>query len=654
MLRKSVCRHSNVLLLIGFVSLHSTSGYGGELTDLSLDQLMSVKIVSATQREEKKINLPASVVVISGDALQYQGADNLAQVLSQVSSVLVRSQPGDFPMYSTAIRGNSSDFMSNRTLIMIDGVPVFNPNSGFDPSWIPVSVIERVEIVKGPASALYGANAFGGVINVITRSGSKFADHSTEIQANLRYTSYPVESTRRLTTSPSLSLGGIGEGWQYFFSGQVSHEPDALTYTGNTNLDAFGKATIRATENIEVTVSSLFSSDQNQIAVANSSEPVENKFVHLSTVTKYKPHQDLEVNLKLHLNTFRHYLDYTDALDSYENEATSYGATAQVSAVPFSNHFFLAGTSVVRDSGLLETKGYDYSTFPPTTSPAGWQDKHQTTYSVYMQDQYTGFGKLFPLIGIRYDKNSLYGHAISPRAGLSFAMNDSVSIYTAVGRAFRAPIFNESYINGFSKIGNPDLKAETATTYEIGLKMGFQATQNQLSFFSENIKKKINLVPSGSFSTYANSREAWIHGVELEGSIAVGGGFRPFYDFTLLNSGDGTGKQLEKTAQRKGIVGAEYSISSWDLRYSVHHEGPAYFANSNPAIASDRDGRVRVPQFTVMNLQASTLLGTSNKITFYLNNFTNRRYKEGFSSFVNQDGLWSPGIALGAILKLQF
>lgn len=644
------------LLIIFFLDVPISQAAATEtpLYDLSLDELMDVAIVSATQRQEKVKDLPASVTVIQRDAIAFRGAQNLAEVLRETSAVLVRKAPGNFPAYTVAIRGNTADFMNNRTLILIDGVQAFNPNSGFDPSWIPVSIIERIEIVKGPVSALYGANAFGGVINVITRSGAEFKNHNFDVREQLQVENDPVGNNRQLIHAPAVSAGNSGQAWTYFFAGESVKGPSNRSYSGFSNLDAFGKATYKASDRLQFTLSSLVSDDKSQIANTNVFDPIENLFIQAVALAKYEVNSTTGVELRFFVNDFSHTLKYTDALVDYKNDANTYGASAQVSVEPIEHHQLRIGLGFGRDRGFLSTKGYDYTVVPPVANSAGWTERTQRTYSAYLQHQYTGWERFRPLLGVRFDHNSQYGDSFSPRAGLSYKASDIFSVYGAFGRAFRAPVFNESYINGFGKIGNPNLRPEIGSTFELGVKAALNKWDNGLTVFREGVRDKVELVTSGGSSTYVNMRNTHIYGVEFEGAVAVGERLRPFYSATFLDTDNGTGRRIDSAAHRKVVVGTHYRLGSWDLRYSLIHDGPVHVPNTSTTVVSDADGRVQVPAFTTMNIEGATSVTKFLRLMLFANNFTNHKHKEMYSSYVLDAGLWDPGLSAGLRLQAKF
>jgi outer membrane receptor for ferrienterochelin and colicins len=651
-------RRLSILFLILFV--FSTTVHGQELWDKSLEELVNIKVVSATRMEATALHLPSVVTVLSEEELSRWGAENLADGLRMAAGMQIRKSPADFPQYSASVRGNSADFLNIRTLFMIDGVPVRNPNAGFDPGWIPLSIVKQVEIVKGPASNLYGANAFGGVVNVITKDGENMNDEGKwGADASLDYHTQRdvVKNSYVGGASGHLCLGKSEDALDSFISAQVSdvNNRDG-TFPGHQYQDVFGKLRYRLSDNVEILSSTLLSYDRNQVALTNTDAPIQNDFIHAALSANVRVDEQSNLSLTGHFSQFNHYLNYTDSLDKYDNQGRVSGLSSQYTTRWDQNHSLVIGAEFAEEKGSLETMENDYTTFPPTLKKAGWSPKIQNTYGVYSQYQYTGWDQYLPMFGIRYDTNSTYGSAVSPRVALSYLASDNTTFYSSIGSGFRAPVFNETEIQGFGKLGNPNLKPEYTVTYEVGAKSVYLTTQNAISVFKEDISRKISLepVPSTNLSTYANDGSASITGIEIDGAYKPASNFRIFYNTTLLRTDTGSHQQMDRVAEQKFVLGSNWTLKSWTLDLAAVHESEMFFYNSNASIPSDSQGRVFLPSITTVNLQVKKQLSMKTFGTVYINNLTDQTYKEIFSPFIVQDGLYLPGRSFGFKLNSQF
>ena len=142
--------------------------------------------------------------------------------------------------------------------------------------------------------------------------------------------------------------------------------------------------------------------------------------------------------------------------------------------------------------------------------------------------------------------------------------------------------------------------------------------------------------------------------MELEGTFSLLPGLRPFYNATFLSTDNGNGKRIETAIHRKIVVGVNHTLAAWEFKYSLFHEGDQFFYNSNSQITSDSEGRVWRAPITTLNFQVSKKRSSRGSIEFFVNNLTDRRYKESFSDFLIQDGTWMPRITLGTTLKVYF
>lgn len=642
------------------LSFFSATAHSQELWDKSLEELVNIKVVSATRTEATSLHLPSVVTVLSEEELSRWGAENLADGLRTAAGMQVRKSPADFPQYSANVRGNSADFLNIRTLFMIDGVPVRNPNAGFDPGWIPLSIIKRVEIVKGPASNLYGANAFGGVVNVITKSGEDLNENRNfGADASLAYRNQKdvAKGGNVGGTSGHLSLGKEEGALDSFFSAQSSatNNTDG-SYQGQQYQDVFGKLRYRLSDDVELKSSALLSYDRNQVALADTDSPIKNDFIHASLSANVKMNEQSNLSLTGHFSQFNHFLKYTDSLDKYDNQGRVYGFSSQYSTEWGQNHSLLAGVEFAEEKGSLETKENDYATFPPTLKTAGWNPKSENTFGVYSQYEYTGWSQYLPMIGIRYDTNSTYGSAVSPRVALSYLANENTTYYGSIGSGFRAPVFNETEIQGFGKLGNSNLKPEYTITSEVGMKTVYLKAQNAISFFKEDISQIISLqpLPGSTLKTYANDGSGSISGVEIDGAYKPISNFRIFYNTTLLRTETGLHQRIERMAEQTYVLGANWILNKWSFDLAMHHESEVFFYNTNAAIPSDSQGRVFLPSITTADFQIKRQLSAKTFGTFYISNLTDQSYKEIFSPFVIQDGLYLPGRTFGIKLISQF
>ena len=623
-----------------------------DVSEMSLEELLNAQVYSATKRSTEALKVSSHVTVISGEELTKWGAQNLAEGLRFAPGISVREAPGDFPRFQISLRGNSSDFLNVRTLFLIDGVPVRNPNAGFDPAWIPLSIVKRVEIVKGANSSLWGANAFGGIINVITKSGGEYGKGGGDLKAGYELRHDHLQN--KLIGGENLS-GTWGQELSkvdYVVSAQYDRAgKSGQNYSGHTYQDVFGKMSYQASDKLALSATSLVSFDRNQQGLLNADEPMESDMAHVTASADYNIDKGSNIRITGFTNTFRHYLNYSDDLEKSDNSAIAAGVQTQYSTER-DKHAFIGGLDFIYEAGELDTLANDFSTFPPVIQEAGWDKRHQNTFSGYGQYEYHGWEKLRPIAGLRYDNNSLYGDALSPRVGFSYLINENYNLFSSIGRAFRAPVFNETHINGYGKVGDKNLNPEWITTYEVGLKSVSVKSQYTLSLFKQDLSDKIDLefIDPGnpnSLQTYHNQGGNEITGIELEGSYALHSNLRTFYNILFLEVDDEGDQLTERIVEKRFVLGMEWTVETWMLGLIGLHEGKQFYFNTNSSIEDDSKNRVFVPAQTTGNIYFRKSFNPSTSFTIYMNNFTNLKYKQRFSSFIEQDALVLPGRTMG-------
>lgn len=260
---------------------------------------------------------------------------------------------------------------------------------------------------------------------------------------------------------------------------------------------------------------------------------------------------------------------------------------------------------------------------------------------------------------MRYDHNSIFGGALSPRVGVSYLKNKNINIFGSIGRGFRALTFNETHIDGYGKIGNKDLNPEITTTYEVGVKSVYQQIQNTFSIFKQDISDKIELekVTPGdpnSLETYRNGGNATIYGAELDGVYKLSSHLKAFYNGTVLGSDDGSGREIEKLIQFKLVLGLEYVKEEWSASLMGIHESEQFYYNPDSSVPDDSQDRVFVDALTLGNFQIERKMGSSLSMGLFVNNIGDHKYKEKYAPWTVQDGLYLMGRTIGVKLKANF
>lgn len=489
-------------------------------------------IVYSAAKYEQKINeAPASVTIITADQIRKYGYRTFTQVLQSV--------PGLFATYDRnydylGIRGfNRPGDYNSRVLLLIDGHrlndAIYDQAPIGTESPVDVDLIERVEIVRGPSSSLYGTNAFFGVINVITKRGRdiKGAEASWE---NSTYTS----NKGRLTYGQKLSSGleFIMSGSYYYSVGQqnlfyqefntpdqnngIAHRMDQDTFHNFFAKASYGDFTlqgghVRRKKRIPTAAfGTIFNNGRD--ATVDDRGYLDLKYQHEFA-------NQLTVKGRLYYDRYYYrgdyFIDYDPPPTLNQDFVTTDQAGGELTLVKrlFEKHKVTLG-SEFRSQFRMDQSNKDAN--PPATY---LDDKRKSNiWAFYLQDEFAITDRLILNAGFRYDHYSTFGGTVNPRAGLIYTWRDTTA-KLLYGRAFRAPNpYEQFYVGGDSNKANPDLKPEIINTYELVLEqyLGHHIRGSASGYYYE-IDKLISQIldPSDGLLVYRNGDKINAKGLEL-------------------------------------------------------------------------------------------------------------------------------------------
>lgn len=531
-----------------------------DLLDLSFEELTQVKVIIATGVEQDIKKAPSTVTLITAEDIKTTGATNLVEVLESVPGVHIkRDSFGYRPLVH--IRGGNS----HQTLLMVNGTPMKDLvwASGIFWKGLAVSSIERVEVIRGPGSALYGADASAGVINVITKTAGKIEDsiagfragsfdtQTAWIQSGGEWNDFDLGITANFSTSdghdPSIKTDA-----QSFldakFNTNASYAPANAQY-GWKNQDI--RFSI-AKGNLSFLANYVYHDDlETGMTGAGVLDPVtkaEDTRYDLDLIYKNQHFSDnWGVNAKLHYQN----LDYDSNNGFQENPPGTtladgdypYGIINNMKSSEQQALFETSGLYTgVRDHQLRIGAGYnwqdlykveqhinkgtgsdgvlllsggpivDVSNTPHAFAP----EKTRKIYYAFIQDVWSIAEDWEFTAGLRYDHYSDFGSTVNPRLALIWETTDKLTTKLMYGEAFRAPSFQELYADTSRALSNPDLDAEDSNTLELAF--SYAATKD-LSF-SLNIYnfKTSHSISRDSQRQYQNSGRHKTTGIELETS----------------------------------------------------------------------------------------------------------------------------------------
>ncbi len=450
-------------------------------------QALEPVIVTATRTENPAKEVLASVELIDGDALLRQPASDLGDALRYLPGVEAARLGGPGQQTSIFVRGTES----NHVLVLMDGLRI-NPGTIGTAAIqnIAPEFIERVEVVKGPRSTLYGSDAIGGVINVITRRG---AGDSGSVQAG--FGSFD-------TRSASLSAGFGGENAGASFGASRLESNGFPTRAGDTTDRGYENTSFTAAAGasagpVELGVRGWYASGTSQYSdffVAPVDQDFENSALAISA--DFEPAQAWTSRL-----TAAHAID-----DLEQNQSADFLDTKR-NTLDWQNDIVLSERQTLTAGLLWQEESADAESFGAPYAA------DTTTTQVYVQDQ-AAFGPHRLLLGAAYTDHETFGGHQTWNAEYGFEFPNGALVAASAGTGFRAPDATDLY--GFG--GNPGLDAEESQSLELRYRQPIGERQTvSLAAFRNDIEQLIEFVvidPDTFDGENRNVAEARIDGIE--------------------------------------------------------------------------------------------------------------------------------------------
>jgi iron complex outermembrane receptor protein len=529
--------------LVGGEANHQSPASLAELADLPVEQLALIPIetVSGASRYEQKVTqAPASVSIVTSDEIKKLGYRTLAEILQSLGGIYVTSDR-NYTYLGIRGFGRPGDYNS-RVLLLVDGHRM-NENI-YDSMYIgteallDVDLIERVEVIRGPSSSIYGDNAFFGVINVVSRRAAQingveasgeagaFESYkgrftyghvfSNSIELVLSGSWYESEGHERLfypefnqpTNNNGVARNSDGDRYQSFFtsvkwneftfsSGLVNREKHVPTASFDTVFDSGKEKTTDLRAYADLKFERDFSENTRVMArLFYDAYWYEGRYPYYAT------------NYALPGNPPRIVINLDDALGEWV------GTEWQVTQKLFDRHVLIAGLDYRENIRQLQHTYYDQSGFPDIKI-----DRNGRNAGVYGQAELRLCTNLVLNAGLRYDYYDSFGGTFNPRAGLIWNALPETTFKLLYGEAFRAPnVFELYYEAPGANSANPHLQPETIRTYELVwqqyLPANFRFTAS--GYYYEIHDLISQAVDAFDQTFFANVDEVHARGLELE------------------------------------------------------------------------------------------------------------------------------------------
>jgi len=491
-----------LLLILIFQSALSHLNGQENKSEIELDQ---VKLISSPRIEIENVNNSISVLIISKEEIQKSTATNVSDLLQQIAGLDIRRRGAEGMQADLYMRGGSFD----QTLLLIDGIKVEDPQTGHHTMnmTLPLEVIEKIEIIKGAASRIYGQNAFTGAINIITKK-----DIENNISLNLIGGSFDqkraeVTMQRKLKNSDLLINYNRKESEGYRYN--TDFENDEFFIKSNFKIKGRNISAIGAFNERKFGANGFYASPE----AIDQYEETQASIVGLSTTYKkdkliikpklyWKRNQDMYVYLRQEPSVYRN-LHISNKVGVEVNASTP---------------------NALGNLGI----GFDLAKVSLSSNNLG--DRGRTMLNIFIEQKIDFQSEkidLTPGVAItyfsdvstrlNYQSNFFNNLFFYPGMDLGYRVNQNLKLYSNIGYTYRIPTYTDLFYSSPTTLGNENLKLEKALTKEFGLKYLKNNLNFNVSLYRRDASDIIDYVRNNETDPWqaGNIREIITNGIEL-------------------------------------------------------------------------------------------------------------------------------------------
>lgn len=638
-------------------------------------------VVTASRTDQELLQSNSTVSVVTGKELKNLGKDSVPEMLRAEPGIKI-SNDGTPGSKRVSIRGENS----SRTLVMIDGQRIDEQKSKSGASLlVNPYFIDRIEVVKGPASVLYGSDAIGGIVNVITKKASA---QPVSLEGGVNFSSLAKGWTEWANVT------GTVDRFHYAVGAFNTNTDDMYisdhTRVDNTAYDAKGfngDFSYDITDNVTLGYVGEYFDSNSETSTTTTNVEYKNYrgVIPEWERTKHKIYVDAvnvsDVLAAIHANVFYQSTDKdfdsdpTSAVHVFvRNEQETVGGNLQLEW-NLSDMFYLVTGYEGRSEKLQSYSDVDIKMGPYSAAVRiDDADYKQQTHALYTMLSTYLTDELTLNTGLRYNyiKNEPGSSVMTYNGGkapivqnFNYADNSDSKVVGSIGlvyqpfeygafrfnysQGFRAPTVQELYLitsSGATQYGNPNLKAEESDNFEVGFRWDDGALKYDLAIFYSQADNYIetaamggNAQASRSF-TYQNIAKANSYGAEFSLSYLIDGSFEPYANFTVMT------REYETASGKSKNTGTPRFSGNAGVRYYHQYFNLDFYSNfASNSKNDDLDGTSYLGSndfggYATFNLAASTDFGTDEAITLYgsVENIFDRNYQT--NEFIEEPGLF--------------
>jgi len=614
-------------------------------------------VVTATATARPLNDAPASVTVITAEELNRRPVQDLEDAL--------RGTPGlQFTGVGMTRRGISIRGMgSEHTLILVDGQRI-NTAAGavahadFDLGWVPVEAIERIEVIRGPMSSLYGSEALGGVVNVITRRSTDTWRGAAQLNGGVRE-DHRGGQTHQLGVYAGGPLipGLLG----LSLSAETRRRQETPLHSDPTQSEIEG----RDAHNGNLTLS--WTPDEAQRIDLSYANGLEDRWRNTRTGGRAPVGYEASDRIERERFSLSHHGDWAwgnSTLRAYRNtlERTNRYTNGVVPTSPrqeLTDDIVDGSLSLPLADTHLFTLGGEWRKEQLEDGGFVSNDAQAIHRALFLQDEIEFTPDWSLVLGNRFDRHEQYGWHSSPRAYLVHHVNDALTIKGGGGRGFKAPTLKQlspgySAIGGggmFVIHGNPDLEPEINTTYELSADYQGDGWSLNAGVFQNNVRGLVQTVCVSSCGirgrevrNYDNVDKARIRGLELGGGLDLPASLRWDLNYTYLDAIDRSADQrLGNRARHLANTRLQWTpTAAFTGQVRGEYVGSQLTYSSNTAYA--------MPAYTLWHLELTQRITDSLSIRGGIENLTDEDFSDASDNFTFAE----PGRTYHVGLSLSF
>jgi len=605
----------------------------GEATDEAMEEV----VVTATRIETPAGQVASSVTVITADDIEKKHARTVLDVLRDVPGSSVTHQGGAGGASSVFLRGANSF----HTLVLIDGVEAndpINPNRAFDFGHLSTDNIERIEVLRGPQSTLYGSDAIGGVINIITKRGGTKASSFLAVETG------SFDTTR-------FSAGARGKSGPVVYSLAVSDFDSegissASADDGNTERDGYENITLSGRFDISpgrvwnlsvVTRIVNARSELDDFGGVGGDDPnfveeVDQLFVRLEAAADF---MDGRMENTFGVSMSRHErsdADSPDPLHSVDlNDSFFKGS---IRKLDWQGNYFLNDSNTLVfgiESEVEHGKSEVNLDDPIFGSYTSTFDEEETTTGYFLEEQLEAGHGIYSTVGVRVDDHSRFGKETTWRIAPAVLFSDGrLKVKGTYGTGFKAPSLSQ--LLGFG--GNVNLNPEKSTSWDMGVERKFSGKRTVLgaTWFASDIEDMIIFSPSFILE---NINEAKITGLEITASADILHSVSVDGQYTHLNTLEkSTGDDLLRRADDQLSVNFAWTAAKGNMDIEYLYVGK----REDMDFSTFPSSRVDLAAYRIVNISSSVIITDAVTLAGKLKNILDEDYEEVF-------GYGTPGVS---------